>query len=189
MLQIYDAIDTSSVPKAVKVDKETRPLMPESFIDWLEPRLTKQMRVFEWGSGNGSLWLSRRVGFLVSVEHHVHWRNAIRPILPANSRLIYIPLSSLDQYPTFIRHFHRKLDLIIVDGMERDKCITEAVNHLASNGVLILDNSDSEAFEGQAWLREQGFSEKVFHGQYRWAKNGEVHATTTFFKEGNCLGV
>lgn len=188
MLPIYDAIDSSSVPKAVKVDKEVRPLMPDSFIDWLEPRLTKQMRVFEWGSGNGSLWLSRRVGFLVSVEHHIHFNRAMRPILPPNSRLIYIPLSSLDQYPKFIRHFHRKLDIIIVDGMERDKCIHEAVNHLAEGGCIILDNSDSEAFEGQRWLTSQGFSSITLRGKYRWTED-VPHDTTVFFKDGNCLGI
>jgi len=80
-------------------------------------------------------------------------------------------------------------DIVIVDGIERDGCIHEAVKALSEDGVIILDNSDSEAKEGQQWLREQGFSEKVFSGEYAWAQDGQKHETTVFYRNGNCLGL
>lgn len=184
----FDAIDSSGIPKAVKVETEVLPLWPVAFVEWLEPRLTKQMHVFEFGSGNGTLWLARRVASTVSVEHHVHYKDALTPILPDNSALVYVPMSRLDQYPNVIEGFRRKFDIVIVDGMLRDACIRLAVDHLTPDGVLILDNSDCEAFESQVWLKRQGWNSITLRGKYLWTDD-QPHDTRVFFRDGNCLGI
>jgi hypothetical protein len=178
---MYDAIDSSGTPRSVKAATEPRPLWPDAFIDWLDPRLNRRMTAFEWGSGNGTLWLSRRVASIVSVEHHVHWNAALRPILPDNSRLAYVSLAKLDKYAAVIDSFTRKFDLVIVDGMVRDACIRRAVHHLAENGLLVLDNSDTEAFEGQAWLKSEGWASITLRGRYSWTDD-ILHETRVFWR-------
>jgi len=168
--------------------------MPDSFIDWLEPRLTKDMRVYEWGSGNSTLWLSNRVGYISTIEHHVLWYDAM---IEACNQYKDVSDVSVDwfkiQSPIYVKGWdspcHEHFHLVVIDGVRRDECIYNSVRRLTSDGVIILDNSDSEAKEGQQWLRDQGFSEKVFSGEYAWGKNGEVHTTTIFFKSDNCLGL
>ena len=42
-------------------------------------------RVFEWGSGASTVWLSRRAGSVTSVEHDGSWARIVRPALPDNA--------------------------------------------------------------------------------------------------------
>lgn len=172
------------VPRVVESETEQRPWMPDSFIDWIEPRLTKDTIVFEWGSGNSTLWLARRVDSVTAVEHHVLWAKALESILPDNVTLRWDRNApGYERCTGFVKD-----QVYIVDGVRRDDCIHAAANW-TRNGVIILDNSDSDAKEGQQWLRQQGFSEKVFSGEYQWSKDGEVHTTTIFYRNGNCLRI
>ena len=174
-------IDKYGRPYAAKVEQEITPLWPDPFIEWLEPRLRKDMTVFEWGSGNGTLWLARRVKSTYSVEHHVLWNRALRPILPCTSMYTYIPIDKLDLYPAVIKS-QGEFDIIIVDGMCRDACIHEAVKHLAQDGLLVLDNSDSEAFEAQRWLETEGWKSVTLRGKYRWTDD-VPHDTRVFWRD------
>lgn len=180
----YDGIliGANGYPYAAKVQEEIPPLWPTAFIEWLEPRLNKSLDVLEWGSGNGSLWLARRVNSLVSVEHHVQWNRALRPILAPNARLVYVPLSRLDYYPQIIDYFTRKFDIIIIDGMRRDDCIHRAIDHLAPGGLMVLDNSDSEAFASQVWLKQRGWKSITLRGKYQWTED-VPHDTRVFWRD------
>jgi predicted O-methyltransferase YrrM len=184
--------DSYGVPRATETDVEPPPWYPVKFVEWLEPRLTKDMWVFEWGAGHSTLWFKRRVRFVTGIEHHVHWMEAMSEIKHRGIDNFAVRRYSQDD-PFYWEVINECLDttyqLIVVDGVNRNECIHEAVKALDPRGVIILDNSDSEAKEGQRWLREQGFSEKVFSGVYSWARNGEVHSTTVFYKDGNCLGL
>src|SRR2546430_9982143 len=51
------------------------PWMTFAAIRFLDRLLTKEMRVFEYGSGGSSLFFSRRVREVVSVEHDGAWEN------------------------------------------------------------------------------------------------------------------
>lgn len=50
-------------------DDEPIPWMTYPFIDFIEPRLNKNLIVFEFGSGNSTLFFSKRTGRVVSVDH------------------------------------------------------------------------------------------------------------------------
>lgn len=182
---MFDAIGLNHYgnPEPIQVEIEARPLWPETFIDWLEPRLTREMNVFEWGSGSGSLWLARRVKSLVSVEHHVLWKQAMRTILPVNARLAYIPLTRIEKYPKVIDSFTRQFDIIIIDGMRREECIHRAVDHILPDGLLVLDNSECGPLEAQLWLEHHGWNSMTFRGVYSWAKaDTSAHETRVFWK-------
>lgn len=57
--------------------KYESPWMPFEAKDWLESFLTPDMLVFEYGSGGSTIFVSKRVRKLVSVEHDWEWYSRI----------------------------------------------------------------------------------------------------------------
>lgn len=60
-------------------------------IAMLQRIVTGDMKIFEYGSGNSTLWWSKRVKQVVSVDHDVQWIEKLRPALAANVSLIHRP--------------------------------------------------------------------------------------------------
>jgi hypothetical protein len=118
-------------------------------------------RVFEWGSGASTVWLSRRAASVTSVEHDDGWARIVRPVLPDNAVVHVVepaPASGhswqvLSEKPGFegldFRDYVDSLDdtegtfdLVVVDGRARNACFHRAVSRLAPDGVLVFDNVD-----------------------------------------------
>ncbi len=87
---------------------DASPWMTFAAIDFLGSLLRPDSRVFEYGSGGSSLFLSQRAGEVVSVEHESAWAERVRECLArerrANVRLILAPpepppTSSVDPDP------------------------------------------------------------------------------------------
>ena len=53
-------------------------------IDFLEGRTRPDMRVFEYGSGNSTLWWGSRTEQVVACEHDKAWYDRMVSVLPAN---------------------------------------------------------------------------------------------------------
>jgi len=118
-------------------------------------------RVFEWGSGASTAWLSRRAGSVTSIEHDAAWAEIVRPVLPANAAVTVVEptpatgsageeLSEKDgfagldfaDYVAAVDATSGTYDLIVVDGRARNACFKHAVTRLAPGGVLVFDNVD-----------------------------------------------
>jgi hypothetical protein len=50
-----------------------RPWIPFAAADWLEHYLNRNRKVFEWGSGGSTIFLSERAGRVFSIEHDKKW--------------------------------------------------------------------------------------------------------------------
>ena len=61
----------SSLEKKIPIDSNSKPIpwFTYSFVDFLVPRINKEFRLFEYGSGNSTLFLSPFVKYIDSVEH------------------------------------------------------------------------------------------------------------------------
>ena len=122
-------------------------------------------RVFEWGSGASTAWLSRRAGSVTSVEHDAAWAEIVRPVLPGNAVVEVVePVPAtgrqgeeLSEKPGFegldftayvdaIESAEGAFDLIVVDGRARNACFRHAITRLAPGGVLVFDNVDRERY-------------------------------------------
>lgn len=122
-------------------------------------------RVFEWGSGASTVWLSRRAGSVTSVEHDAAWAEAVAPVLPANASVRVVPprpasasaspvLSDKDgfegldfaAYVAEVDAVPGLFDLVVVDGRARGACFDRAVSRLAPGGILVFDNVDRERY-------------------------------------------
>ena len=120
------------------------------------------VRVFEWGSGASTVWLAKRAGSVVSIDHDAPWvefsaprlaeqGNAQVELVPADARPDPDPrfLSGKPGYAgqTFrayvdaIERHEGLFDLIVIDGRARATCLEKAVGRLAQGGLIVFDNS------------------------------------------------
>jgi hypothetical protein len=118
-------------------------------------------RVFEWGSGASTVWLSRRAGSVTSVEHDSGWAQVVRPALPDHAVLRVVEpgratgradevlsekagFAGLDfrDYVDALDDTEGTFDLVVVDGRARKACFHRAVSRLAPEGILVFDNVD-----------------------------------------------
>lgn len=64
--------------RPVNLNGETLPWLSQSIIFFLEDRLKPDFRVFESGSGNSTLWFSKKGIAVDSIEHDVSWYEMIK---------------------------------------------------------------------------------------------------------------
>lgn len=180
------------------------PWLPYDAIRYLDFLLTKDMRVFEYGSGGSTVWISQRVNILHSVEHDITWHNSVYEALRNqginNCTLTLIPPerhthddpSDLPYYSARCEGNFKKyvqsitafpdesFDVVIIDGRCRPACLTHAIPKVRPGGYLILDDSNRERYQ-IAVRRLDSWFRKDFWGirpHYFFA-----NASTTFWRK------
>lgn len=122
-------------------------------------------RVFEWGSGASTAWLSRRARSVTSVEHDAGWAEIVRPVLSVNTVVHVVePVPAtgrteqeLSEKPGFegldfapyvdaVDDSEGSFDLVVVDGRARAACFRRAITRLRPGGVLVFDNVDRRRY-------------------------------------------
>ena len=156
--------------------------------NFLHSILQKNMVVFEYGSGSSTLYFSRRVEKIFSIEHHRDWFDYVQQVISeqaiknADCKLIepetlnenqvsnYISSSSDDENKNFEPYVKNidafpdgYFDIVVVDGRSRTACIAHANGKIKQGVYLIVDNSErTYYFDGNDFL----FNEKeweAFH--------------------------
>ncbi len=158
--------------KQLPIDRDGQPLPWYTYpaIQYISQLDLSDRDAFEFGSGNGSLFWAARVRTLISVESDPQWHGMISSKRSENQQVLLE--ENLDLYPHSIHRSGKKFDLIIVDGKRRRPCAAEAVECLAANGMIILDNSDWYPKTAQL-LRDTGLIQIDFTGygpvnNYTW---------------------
>ena len=174
----------------IPIDKEHRPLpwVTYSFIDFIVNRLNESMDIFEYGSGNSTLWYATKVNSVTSVEHDNTWFEKIKSDMPKNVNIYYNELIYGGEYANYSNRLNKQYDIVIVDGRDRVNCIKNSINSISESGVIILDDSEREQYsDGISFLLKEGFKKVDFWGispGLFYKKN-----TTIFYKHNNCLGI
>lgn len=179
-----------SVEKQLPVDHDGKPLpwYTYSSIAFLEGRTRPGMRIFEYGSGNSTLWWAKRVQSVVSCENDESWFRKISAISPDNVDYRHCALEPGGEYCKMISRFDREFDIVIIDGRDRVNCARNSLCALKEDGIVIWDNSDREKYqEGYDFLLRNGFRRIDFWGlgpinSYQWC-------TSVFYRKDNCLGI
>jgi len=179
-----------SYRETAPVDRHGEPLpwVTYPFIDFLAERLRSGFDLFEFGSGNSTLYYARLVQSVTVVEHDREWYGAMLQKIPANVTLLYQEYSVAGAYSRTAEQSGKRYDLIVVDGRDRVNCCRNAVPALKDGGVVVLDDSERDEYrEGHAFLKGQGFKEIPFWGMapgllYR-------KCTSVFYRVDNCLGL
>ena len=157
------------------------PWWPFSATQYIEKKMySRDISVFEWGSGASTMWLSRRSQQVVSVEHDENWatamtmelesreiRNVLLQVYPAQPQVApeiasgKAGFSNLDfsRYVRAINQFE-SFDLIVIDGRARVDCWMEARQHLNKGGLIVFDNCNRSRYN----LELDGFKVHYFSG-------------------------
>jgi predicted O-methyltransferase YrrM len=164
------------------------PWVTYSFIDFIKDRINKTQNIFEYGSGNSTIFYAERAGTVTSVEHDKGWFDAIKNSSPANAEMIFCELETDGDYAKKAASLGRKFDIIIVDGRDRVNCCKYGVDALSASGVIVLDDSERKVYDdARVFLKERGFKELFLSG----ISPGSLieKATSVFYKADNCLDI
>ena len=159
---LFDYAHLASVRQRSCVDASNNPVPWYTYpaIDYLRQLDFSNCTVFEYGSGNSTLFWSSVARRVMSVEDDAKWYQVNMSRLPANCELILE--RDLEHYPNVIDRYPEPFDVIIVDGAARGrtrlKCAKRAIARLREGGMIILDNSDWLP-ESARVLRESGLIE------------------------------
>lgn len=172
------------------VDREGKaiPWVTYSFIDFIKDRITKNHRIFEYGSGNSTIFYAERAGFVTSVEHDKTWFDLVKNSSPSNAEMIFCELETDGEYARKAPSLNQPFDIIIVDGRDRVNCCKYAVEALSPSGVIVLDDSEREMYSSaRDFLKTNGFKELFFSGIAPGSLISK--ATSVFYKSDNCLDI
>lgn len=168
-------------------DGNVNPWWGKTIIDLVVKKLSKDMRVFEWGMGNSTLFWSQYVGEVVSIESDLYWYKKMLEIIPRNVRAQYCELEYGGEYCQKIIDEQEKFDIILIDGRDRVRCAINSLGKLKENGIIIWDNTDRDEYrDGYAYLKEQGFK-KLELSSVIYGAPGVEDYTSVFYREDNIL--
>ena len=174
--------------QSVDANGEPMPWLTYPAVTFIEERVKPHMTIFEFGSGQSTLWWARRVQAVHSVEDDEAWFRLVSATLPGNVDL-RLADASTDAYARSIQERDAAFDVVIIDGSDRNGCAHHALASIKPDGVIVFDNTEEpNAFgPGLALLREHGFRRIDFHGMA--PLNGDPHATSVLYRPANCFEI
>jgi predicted O-methyltransferase YrrM len=149
--QFLDAAGFLYLPQSILTTLSFKLAHRRPELPWLSFRATKYLdriikhewKVLEFGSGMSTIWFARRCGRLVSIETDRVWYDAVTAKLAARG------LDNVDYRlcPQAEAHLLRdyedaSFDLVLVDGLSRDRAMLTALTKVKPGGYVYLDNSD-----------------------------------------------
>ena len=172
------------------VDAEQRPIpwYTYSAIEFLSRRVRPEMQVFEFGSGNSTLWWADHVAAVTSVEHHPQWAVRMASEVPENVSLLHVPLEPDGDYCRTALRTDEKFDVIVIDGRDRVNCARNCVKALSDDGVIVWDDSHRRRYRpGVRFLARRDFRQIEFSGL--GPMDATRSETSVFYIDGNCFGL
>jgi hypothetical protein len=171
-----------------KSDGTEVPWMNYCVVSFLEQRLKSDFHLFEYGSGFSTLFFSRLVASVTSIEHDRAWFEKVSARLPTNVELVLRAEDDDGEYCRTIHAADRHYDVVIVDGRDRVNCIKQSLGRLASRGVLLLDDSQRAQYApGIALARSEGYLTLDFEGLK--PISSEIGRTTVMYRRDNCFDI
>lgn len=172
------------------IDAEDNPIPWYTYpaIEYIKQLDFSKSIVFEFGSGNSSIFWSRESQKVTSVENNSDWYKKVLKNKPKNLNLLF--REEKKSYLNSILEFKNHFDVIVIDGSYRDACCKNALKKIKENGLIILDNSDragemEDYKKAISTLKKANFIQVDFIGF--GPINGYTWATSFFFSRKNNL--
>jgi hypothetical protein len=157
-------------------------------IEFIRSRISREMSVFEYGSGGSTIWWAKQVREVISVEHDRLWFEKVGANPLPNVTAYQIDLVYGGAYSQKIQEFDHRFEVVVVDGRDRVNCLRNCIQALKATGVVILDNSErTEYSEGVAFLLANGFKQLEFVGLCPMVLHKSE--TSIFYRDGNAFGI
>lgn len=165
----YGHLLSENSKQAVDGQHNPLPWFTYPAIEYLKQLDFSDKIMLEWGTGNSSLFFSKRVIILYSIEHNKGWFKKIKQKRITNHKIYK---ANEQDYATKPLQFKLKFDVILIDGIKREACGIAALELLTNDGMIILDNSDRHPDIAEKF-RNAGLIEVDFHGfgpinNYTW---------------------
>jgi hypothetical protein len=181
-------INSQRLRTAVDAESQPIPWYRYPAIDFLEPRVTAELDVFEFGSGNSTLWWAARVATVVAVEHDAGWAETVGASAPENVEILMVPLERDGDYCRTPQRIDKLFHVLVIDGRDRVNCAIQGMSALREDGVIIWDDSQRRRYRhGLRLLENHGFRRLNFTGL--GAIGGTPGETSVFYRPANCLGI
>jgi predicted O-methyltransferase YrrM len=192
------------------VEKNYRHLNPEK--PWLAPAANEFLegylkptdQMLEFGSGRSTIWFSKRVKHITSIEHNPAWYKKIIDTINELSinNITYflhprqyetIPASETNYVNATCEFTKSSLDVVLVDGTYRAQCVLKSLPLLKPGALLIIDNvnrylpSNSKSPNSRSITQGpiddewRQVSDRINSWRFFWTSNG-VSDTSFFFK-------
>lgn len=160
-------------------DKNSNPIPWYTYpaMEFLEHLDFSQMMVFEYGSGNSTLWWAERSTGIQSVEDDEVWYIKIQKKLKSN-KAHYLLVTDKNEY---IAAAPPHADVYVIDGSYRRAC-ADHVAQFAGGVMIILDNADWFPETVEVLRSTLGWIQVDFHGF--GPINGYTWTTTIFINPG-----
>lgn len=178
----YGYQNTKKLQKPVDANCEPIPWFTYPAIEYLAQLDLSNKSIFEWGSGNSSLFWAERCKQIISVESDNEWyKYCLQNLLP-NQKVLF---REEENFAEAIDESNSKFDLIVIDSVRRGECAQKAINFLNKGGLIILDNSDWHP-NTSAFLRDDcNLLEVDMHGfgpinAYSWTTSLYFHRDFSF---------
>ncbi|MDB9447419.1 FkbM family methyltransferase [Anabaena sp. CS-542/02] len=179
-LKVSGWLNSVSQKKIINGDNQPIPWYTYPAIEFIEDKVKGDFLVFEFGSGHSTLWWGERVKEVISVESDGGWFKEINQQMPGNVKLNLE--SDEGKYADFILSYPDEyFDVIIVDGINRNRCLENSLSKVKEDGLIIFDNTDVYHYDSSLrLLLSQGYKRIDFWGLIP----GYVYknCTSVFFK-------
>ena len=123
------------------VDKNGSPVPWYTYpaIEFLSQFCYRGLSVFEYGSGNSTLYWSERAEHVTSVEHNPQWFNQMQRVYTDRGNVSCILQTDSGQY---VSSLSQKYDIIVIDANWRDACSACALQYIKEGGMIIIDDTE-----------------------------------------------
>jgi hypothetical protein len=170
----------------VNREGEPIPWLTHAFSAFLTPRLRPGMKMLEFGAGHSTIFYSKILNSITSIESDPGWVDRVRQ--QVNSERVNLILRDGSEYWECLAELNECFDIIIVDGKYRFECARTALNYLTPAGVIVLDNSSLAEYQPiYPLLQNAGFRNIDFFGPPPGKRR--FSCTTVFYRDGNCLKI
>lgn len=165
------------------------PWIPRPAYFLISQRIKPSFAVFEFGSGNSTLWFASQCKSVVSVEHDPAWHETMKHRVPSHAEVLLVELDDTNGYAESVKPHALDVDLILVDGRRRVECIKQILScTLRESTVVILDNSERvEYSDGISMLTSCGYKHLEIQGLA--PGHGVESSCSFFYKPSNVLDI
>jgi len=146
------------------VDRHGNPIPWYTYpaIEYLQSLDFKTSRVLEYGSGASSIWWAGLADSVLSVEHDATWFDEVQQKQVPN---LTIKLAqSEDDYVAAGVGPGTTFQVVIIDGVHRHRCAQQLKQIIASECLVVLDNSDWHPQTAKLLREELDLLQVDFHG-------------------------
>jgi hypothetical protein len=185
--ELHGHARTREVKLPVAADGSPLPWYTYPAIEFFNQLRPDGLRIFEYGSGNSSLYWANKGAKVWSVEHDTGWHETMRQRASALQDLLL--RETPETYAAAIETVGGEFDIIVIDGAWRNESAAKALPRLKAGGMLILDNSDWYTDVSQ-FLKSRGFFQIDFSGfgpinDYCWTTSVLLRATSILAERVN----